>query len=151
MRTMGKMWKMGKTGAVAAVVLTAACTSPPRLEEPVVYTDPAAVAEDFPEVGEIVEASWVEERLGVSEGRIEAPGPSDLRLSAVVKLRLEAVSKVMSGYKCQAGVPVTPEPLKALLPSGVAWLSCELPVNGKARTAFVAPGSEQAFLTSTTM
>ncbi|WP_410658718.1 hypothetical protein [Amycolatopsis sp. lyj-112] len=147
MRTMGKMW------LVAAVVLTAACTPapPPAPKEPVVHTDPAPVAETFPEVGEIVEASWVEERVGTSEGRIEAPGPTDLRLSALVKLRIEAVSKVISGAKCKAGSPTPPESLKALVPSGVAWLSCELPMNGEMRTAFVSPGSERAFLTSKTM
>ncbi|AUI56967.1 hypothetical protein [Amycolatopsis sp. BJA-103] len=146
MRTVGKTWVI-----TAAVVLTAACTSPPPPKEPVVSTDPAPVAEEFPEVGEIVEASWVEERMGVSEGRIEAPGPTDLRLSAVVKLRPEAVSRVMAGKNCHAGAPVAPEPLKALLPTGVAWLSCELPMTTKSRTAFVVAGSEQAFLTYTTM
>ncbi|WP_409497234.1 hypothetical protein [Amycolatopsis sp. cmx-11-12] len=146
---------MGKMLVVAAVVLTAACDPAPP-EEPeakavAVHTDPAPVAEEFPEVGEIVEASWVEERMGVSQGRIEAPGPSDLRLSAVVKLRPEAVSKVLTGKNCHAGAPVAPEPLKALLPVGVAWVSCELPTTTKSRTAFVAAGSEQAFLTYTTM
>ncbi|MFD5243875.1 hypothetical protein ACFWIW_05005 [Amycolatopsis sp. NPDC058340] len=145
MRTMGKM-----LGTTAAIVLIAACApAPPK--EVAVHTDPAPVAEDFPEIGEIVQASWVEERLGASEGRIEAPGPSDLRLSAVVKLRREAVAKVLDGYKCQAGSPAVPEPLKGLFPTGVKWLSCELPTTTKARTAFVADGSEQAFLTSTTM
>ncbi|MEV6911088.1 hypothetical protein [Amycolatopsis sp. NPDC051071] len=147
MRTVGKM-----LGSTAAVVLIAACApAPPPPKEPVVSTDPAAVAEDFPEVGEIVEASWVEERQGESEGRIEAPGPSVFRLSAVVKLRPEAVSKVMTGKNCHAGAPVAPEPLKALLPADVSWLSCELPMTTKSRTAFVSPGFEQAFLTSSTM
>ncbi|MEU3624440.1 hypothetical protein BS329_29315 [Amycolatopsis coloradensis] len=146
MRTMGKM------SVVAAVVLTAACTSPPPPpKEPVVSTDAAAVAEDFPDLGEIVEASWVEERQGESKDRIEAPGPSVFRLSAVVKLRPEAVAKVMTGKNCHPGAPVAPEPLKALLPTGVAWVSCELPTTTKARTAFVAAGSEKAFLTSSTM
>ncbi|WP_340686460.1 hypothetical protein LCL61_09290 [Amycolatopsis coloradensis] len=145
MRTMGKTW-----GITAAVVLIAAC-APARPEEMAVRTDPAPVAEDFPDVGEIVEASWVEERMGTSEGRIEAPGPSDLRLSAVVKLRPAAVSKVISDLKCGAGVPEVPKQLKGLLTPGVAWLSCELPTTTKSRTAFVVDGSEQAFLRSTTM
>ncbi|MFE5506955.1 MULTISPECIES: hypothetical protein [Amycolatopsis] len=145
MRTLGKM-----LGVTAAIVLIAACDPVPP-KEVAVHTDPAPVAETFPEVGEIVQASWVEERMGASEGRVAAPGPSDFRLSAVVKLRPEAVAKVLDGYKCQAGSPAVPEPLKGLFPSGVKWLSCELPMNGKARTAFVADGSEQAFLTSTTM
>ncbi|MFI9450508.1 hypothetical protein [Amycolatopsis sp. NPDC052450] len=145
MRTMGKT-----LGSLAAIVLIAACAPepPPKM---VVQTDTAPVAEDFPDIGEIVEAHWVEERMGVSEGRIEAPGPSDLRLSALVKLRLEAVSKVISDLKCHAGAPAAPEQLKALLPSGVKWLSCALPTTTKSRTAFVVDGSEQAFLTSTTM
>lgn len=148
MRIMGKTWVI-----TAAVVLTAACTSPPPPppKEPVVSTDPAAVAEDFPDLGEIVEASWVEERQGESGGRIEAPGPSVFKLSAVVKLRPEAVSKVMTGKNCHAGAPIAPEPLKALLPAGVAWVSCGLPMTTKSRTAFVVAGSEQAFLTSSTM
>ncbi|MFJ8916912.1 hypothetical protein [Amycolatopsis sp. NPDC102389] len=145
MRTLGKT-----LGITAAIVLIAAC-SPEPPKKMAVRTDTAPVAEDFPEIGEIVEASWVEERLGASEGRIEAPGPSDLRLSALVKLRIDAASKVVSGYKCHAGVPAAPEQLKALMPSGVAWLSCELPTTTKSRTVFVAAGSERAFLTSTTM
>ncbi len=148
------MRTVGKILVVAAVVLTAACDPAPPgepEEKAAVHTDPAPVAEEFPEVGEIVEASWVEERMGVSEGRIEAPGPTDLRLSAVVKLRLEAVSRVMSGKECHLGTPAAPESLKALMPTGVAWLSCALPATGKARTAFVSAGSEKAFLTYTTM
>ncbi|WP_410585361.1 hypothetical protein [Amycolatopsis sp. lyj-108] len=145
MRTMGKT-----LGSLAAIVLIAACAPAPP-EKMAVRTDTAPVAEDFPDVGEIVEARWVEERMGVSEGRVEAPGPSDLRLSALVKLRPEAVSKVISDLKCHAGAPPAPEQLKALLPSGVKWLSCELPTTTKSRTAFVVDGSEQAFLTSTTM
>ncbi|MGY6655094.1 hypothetical protein ACXIZN_23300 [Amycolatopsis sp. TRM77291] len=145
MRTLGKT-----LGITAAVVLIAACDPVPP-KETAVHTDPAPVAEDFPEVGEIVAASWVEERMGASEGRDAAPGPSDLRLSALVKLRREAVTKVLGEYECQAGSPAVPEPLKGLFPSGVAWLSCELPTTTKSRTAFVADGSEQAFLTSTTM
>lgn len=145
MRTMGKT-----LGITAAIVLIAACApAPPK--EMAVRTDPAPVAEDFPDLGEIVEASWVEERMGTSEGRIEAPGPSDLRLSAVVKLRREAVARILDDHKCHAGVPVVPKQLKMLLPPGAAWLSCELPTTTKSRTAFVADGSEQAFLTSTTM
>ncbi|MFD6068472.1 MULTISPECIES: hypothetical protein [Amycolatopsis] len=145
MRTMGKI-----LGATAAIVLIAACApAPPK--EMAVRTDPAPVAEDFPDVGEIVEASWVEERMGASEGRIEAPGPSDLRLSAVVKLRREAVSKMISDLECDAGVPDVPKQLKGLLTPGVAWLSCDLPTTTKARTAFVVEGSEQAFLRSSTM
>ncbi|MFI7119702.1 hypothetical protein [Amycolatopsis sp. NPDC049868] len=142
---------MGKTlGITAAIVLIAACApAPPK--QAAVHTDPAAVAEDFPEVGEIVQASWVEERMGNAEGRDAAPGPSDLRFSALVKLRGEAVAKVLADYKCQAGSPAVPESLKGLFPSGVKWLSCELPTTTKTRTAFVADGSEQAFLTSTTM
>ncbi|MFE6613062.1 hypothetical protein [Amycolatopsis sp. NPDC057786] len=146
MRTMGKTW-----GSTAAVVLIAACSSPPPPAEMAVRTDSAPVAEDFPEVGEIVSASWVEERMGATEGRDAAPGPSDLRLSALVKLRREAVAKVLADYKCQAGSPAVPESLKGLFPSGVKWLSCALPTTTKARTAFVVEGSEQAFLTSTTM
>ncbi|MFC3452217.1 hypothetical protein [Amycolatopsis speibonae] len=145
MRTMGKT-----LGITAAIMLIAACDPAPP-EEMAVRTDPAPVTEDFPDVGEIVEASWVEERLGTSNSRIEAPGPSDLQLSAVVKLRLEAVSKMISALKCHVGVPEAPKQLKALLPSGVAWLSCELPTTTKTRTAFVVDGSEQAFLISTTM
>ncbi|WP_410650972.1 hypothetical protein [Amycolatopsis sp. cmx-4-54] len=145
MRTMGKF-----LGSTAAIVLIAACAPAPP-EEMAVRTDPAPVAEDFPDVGEIVEASWVEERMGAAEGRIEAPGPSDLRLSAVVKLRREAVAKVIGDLKCHPEAPEAPKQLKALLPPGVAWLSCELPTTTKARTAFVVDGSEQAFLISTTM
>ncbi|MEU8415044.1 hypothetical protein AB0C24_19860 [Amycolatopsis japonica] len=145
MRTMGKI-----LGATAAIVLIAACApAPPK--EMAVRTDPAPVAEDFPDVGEIVEASWVEERMGASEGRIEAPGPSVFKLSAVVKLRPEAVSKVIADLKCKAGAPEVPNQLKGLLTPGVAWLSCELPTTTKARTAFVVDGSEQAVLRSTTM
>jgi len=145
------MRTMGKTSVVtAAIVLIAACApAPPK--EMAVRTDPAPVAEDFPDVGEIVEASWVEERLGASEGRIEAPGPSVFELSAVVKLRLEAVSKMIGDLKCHAGVPDVPKQLKALVPSGAAWVSCELPTTTKSRTAFVVEGSEQAFLRSRTM
>ncbi|EME52734.1 hypothetical protein [Amycolatopsis decaplanina] len=145
MRTMGKT-----LGITAAVVLIAACDPAPP-EEAAVRTDPAPVAETFPEVGEIVEASWVEEKLGAAEGRVAAPGPTDYRLSALVKLGPGAARKVRSDHECHAGVPAVPEPLKGLVPSGVAWLSCELPANGKARAAFVVDGSEQAFLTSTTM
>ncbi|MBE1579188.1 hypothetical protein ACFORH_27785 [Amycolatopsis roodepoortensis] len=145
MRTLGKT-----LGITAAIVLIAACDPVPP-KETAVHTDPAPVAEDFPEVGEIVAASWVEERMGASEGRDAAPGPSDLRLSALVKLRREAVTKVLADYKCQAGSPAVPESLKGLFPSGVKWLSCALPTTTKSRTAFVADGSEQAFLTSTTM
>ncbi len=147
MRTMGKL-----SGSTAAIVLIAACApAPPPEGKAVVHTDPVAVAETFPEVGEIVEASWVEEKMGGPEGRVSVPGPTDYRLSALVKLRIEAVSKVMSGYPCQAGAPTAPEPLKTLMPTGVAWISCRLPMNGKGRTAFVSPGSELAFLKSTTM
>jgi hypothetical protein len=147
MRTMGKM-----LGSTAAVVLIAACTPPPP-EAPPVSTDPAPVAETFPEVGEIAEASWVEEKMGVSEGRVEAPGPSDFRLTALVKLGPEAVPKVLSSYKCsQVGqLPKTPEQLKALIPAKVSWLSCELPMTGRTRTAYVVPGSEQAVLIAQTM
>ncbi|GAB3740068.1 hypothetical protein GCM10027598_69970 [Amycolatopsis oliviviridis] len=145
MRTMGKT-----LGITAAVVLIAACDPAPPAET-AVHTDPAPVAETFPEVGEIVETSWVEEKMGAAEGRVAAPGPTDYRLSAVVKLRREAAAKVLDEHKCQAGSPAVPEPLKGLVPSGVKWLSCELPANGKARTAFVADGTEQGILTSTTM
>ena len=145
MRTMGKT-----LGITAAIVLIAACDPVPP-KEVAVHTDPAPVAEDFPEVGEIVSASWVEERMGAAEGRDAAPGPSDLRLSALVKLRREAVAKVLADYKCQAGSPAVPEPLKGLFPTGVKWLSCALPTTTKSRTAFVVEGSEQAFLRSTTM
>ncbi|MEV7555926.1 hypothetical protein AB0N89_40450 [Amycolatopsis sp. NPDC089917] len=145
------MRTMGKTSAITAAVMLIAACDPAPPEEAAVHTDPAPVAKTFPEVGEIVEASWVEEKMGAPEGRAAAPGPADYRLSALVKLRADAVSKVMSGFECHADVPVAPAQLTTLLPSGVAWLSCELPANGKARTAFVAAGSEQAFLTSTTM
>ncbi|OXM56646.1 hypothetical protein CFP71_12500 [Amycolatopsis thailandensis] len=145
------MRTMGKTSVITAAVMLIAACDPAPPEEAAVHTDPAPVAETFPEVGEIVEASWVEEKMGASEGRVAAPGPTDYRLSALVKLRIDAVSKVMSGYECHAGTPAAPERLKALLPSGVSWLSCALPANGKARTAFVSAGSEKAFLTSTTM
>ncbi|KFU79588.1 hypothetical protein SAMN04489729_3027 [Amycolatopsis lurida] len=145
MHTMGKI-----LGSTAAIVLIAACApAPPK--EMAVRTDSAPVAEDFPDVGEIVEASWVEERMGASDGRIEAPGPSDLRLSAVVKLRREAVAKMISDLECTAGAPDVPNQLKGLLTPGVAWLSCDLPTTTKARTAFVVEGSEQAFLRSSTM
>ncbi|UUV34492.1 hypothetical protein NQK81_13925 [Amycolatopsis roodepoortensis] len=146
MRTMGKT-----LGITAAVVLIAACSSPPPPAEMAVRTDSAPVAEDFPEVGEIVAASWVEERMGASEGRIEAPGPSVFKLSAVVKLRPEAVSKMISELKCTSGAPDVPKQLKGLVTPGVAWLSCGLPTTTKARTAFVVEGSEQAFLRSSTM
>ncbi|RSN56421.1 hypothetical protein DMH01_32100 [Amycolatopsis sp. WAC 04182] len=147
MRTMGKI-----LGTTAAIVLIAACApAPPPPGEPAVHTDTASVAEDFPDIGEIVEASWVEERMGASEGRIEAPGPSVFKLSAVVKLRPEAVSKMISELKCKAGAPDVPKQLKGLVTPGVAWLSCGLPTTTKARTAFVVEGSEQAFLRSSTM
>ncbi|MFK0250957.1 hypothetical protein ACIQUM_40210 [Amycolatopsis azurea] len=146
MRTMGKT-----LGITAAVALIAACDPAPPEEEAVVHTDPAPVAKTFPEVGEIVEASWVEEKMGASEGRVAAPGPTDYRLSALVKLGPGGAQKVLSGYECHTGVPAAPEQLKALLPSGVAWRSCELPANGRARTAFVVAGADQAFLSSTTM
>ncbi|KZB80005.1 hypothetical protein [Amycolatopsis regifaucium] len=147
MRTMGKM-----LGSTAAVVLIAACTPPPP-EAPPVSTDPAPVAETFPEVGEIAEVSWVEEKMGAPEGRVEAPGPSDFRLTALVKLGLEAVPKVLSSYKCtQVGqLPDTPERLKPLIPAKVSWLSCDLPTTTRSRTVYVVPGSAEAVLIAQTM
>ncbi|OXM45564.1 hypothetical protein [Amycolatopsis alba] len=145
------MRTMGKTTVITAAVLLLAACDPAPPEEAAVHTDPGPVAETFPEVGEIVEASWVEEKMGAPEGRAAAPGPTDYRLSAVVRLRGDAAAKVLDDHECHAGSPAVPESLKGLVPSGVKWLSCELPANGKARTAFVADGADQAFLTSTTM
>ncbi|ANN19819.1 hypothetical protein SD37_32190 [Amycolatopsis orientalis] len=146
MRTMGKM-----LGSTAAVVLIAACAPPPP-EVPPVLTDPAPVAETFPEVGEIAEVSWVDEKMGGPDGRLEAPGPSDFRLTALVKLGPEAVPKVLSSYKCSQGeLPDTPERLKPLIPAKVSWLSCELPMTTRSRTVYVVPGSEQAVLIAQTM
>ncbi|MBB5855979.1 hypothetical protein ACFQ05_34295 [Amycolatopsis umgeniensis] len=55
-----------------------------------------------------------------------------------------------------AAVHTDPAPVVRTFPeiveaSGAQWRSCELPMNGKARTAFVADGADQAFLTSTIM
>ena len=148
MRTVGKT-----LGITAAVVLIAACDPAPPEETAALHTDPGPVAKTFPELGKISEASWVEEKMGGAEGRVSAPGPTDYRLSALVKLGPSVVPKVLSWYECSQvdQLPETPERLKALIPAKVSWFSCRMPTNGKDRTAYVAPGSDQAVLTSMTM
>jgi hypothetical protein len=104
-----------RVGALALVVMLAACTrSTPPGPEPsrppatkatpaglVVRTDREPIAKRFPGLGDFAEVHWQGKVLGEggSNQRVDVPGPTDVSIKAVVKLRAEDFAKAKKAYE----------------------------------------------------
>ncbi|MFJ9587467.1 hypothetical protein [Streptomyces acidicola] len=73
----------------------------------------------FPEFGDFSSVVWKGEALGRND-RSSVPGPTDVRMSGVVRLTDADAARLRDGYAWQdaSGTPEVPSDLRARVPSG---------------------------------
>lgn len=88
---------------------------------PGIRRDEGPVRQRFPELGDVAGAEWTGEVLG--SGRSSAPGPTDVRMSGVVRLTDADASRLSEEYVWQdgPGAPVVSSLLRARVPQSTRW------------------------------
>lgn len=92
-------------------------TSP--IEEAEVRTDQQPLADEFPQLGGLVEAHWVGGRLGNDD----VPGPSTYFIEAVVTLAPDDLARLTDRYEftTASDTPQPPQSLTPFLDEGAVW------------------------------
>ncbi|MFF9487799.1 hypothetical protein [Streptomyces sp. NPDC014676] len=93
--------------------------------EPGIRQDEDLVRKYFPELGDFDAVEWAGEVLG--KGRSSVPGPSDFRVSGVVRLADADVARLSKGYAWQdePGTPVVLGTVRPRVPVSVQWQTSE--------------------------
>ncbi|MDC0768572.1 hypothetical protein [Streptomyces sp. HD] len=84
--------------------------------------DEEPVRARFPEFGDFAAVVWKGEALGQND-RSSVPGPTDVRMSGVVRLTEADATRLQDTYTWQgtSAQPDLPTDLRAQLPSGARW------------------------------
>jgi hypothetical protein len=86
-----------------------------------VRQDAGPVRARFPELGDFQDVRWQASVLGGTDSRV--PGPTDVRMSGVVRLTPEKADYLRTAYRWE-DAPAAPEVLGGVarrLPSGASW------------------------------
>ncbi|MFE5602860.1 hypothetical protein ACFQ8O_27190 [Streptomyces coelicoflavus] len=88
---------------------------------PGIRRDEGPVRQRFPELGDVAGVEWTGEVLG--SGRSSAPGPTDVRMSGVVRLTDADASRLSEEYVWQdgPGAPVVSSLLRSRVPRSTRW------------------------------
>ncbi|MFE2439673.1 hypothetical protein [Streptomyces sp. NPDC059409] len=88
---------------------------------PAIRRDEEPVRQRFPELGDVAGVEWTGEVLG--GGRSSAPGPTDVRMSGVVRLTDADASRLSEEYVWQdgPGTPVVSSLLRPRVPESTRW------------------------------
>lgn len=88
-----------------------------------VRTDREPIAKRFPHLGDFVEAHWQAAPAGIDTGGV--PGPTDMRIEALVVLRPDTLATAITGYEWQPAPPGWDAPLsgqlRPFLPPDGTW------------------------------
>ncbi|MFV0134047.1 hypothetical protein ACLGIH_12525 [Streptomyces sp. HMX87] len=93
--------------------------------EPGIRQDKEPVRKYFPELGHFDAVEWTGEVLG--KGRSSVPGPSDIRVSGVVRLADADVARLSKDYAWQdePGAPVVLSTIRPRVPGSAQWQTSE--------------------------
>ncbi|MFI5566156.1 hypothetical protein ACIA6T_02005 [Streptomyces sp. NPDC051740] len=96
-----------------------------EIGEPGIRQDEDLVRKYFPELGDFDSVEWAGETLG--KGRSSVPGPSDFRVSGVVRLADADVARLSKdhAWRNEPGTPVVLGTVRPRLPAGVQWQTSE--------------------------
>ncbi|MFD8429799.1 hypothetical protein ACFV1R_19580 [Streptomyces coelicoflavus] len=88
---------------------------------PGIRRDEGPVRQRFPELGDVAGVEWTGEVLG--KRRSSAPGPTDVRMSGVVRLTDADASRLSEEYVWQdgPGTPVVSSLLRPRVPESTRW------------------------------
>ncbi|MET4660575.1 hypothetical protein ABID80_004301 [Streptomyces sp. PvP037] len=114
-------------GLALAGVLVAGCgAGAGAASEPEVRRDEKVIRRYFPEFGDFEEVVWAGETLG-DDSRGSVPGPSDVRVSGVVRLAESDARRLRGAYEWRAA-PDGPDVLPGIrphVPGEADWLTSE--------------------------
>ncbi|WP_406729700.1 hypothetical protein WJ438_15570 [Streptomyces sp. GD-15H] len=100
-------------------------TRAPQSADPGVRQDRQPVRTHFPELGDFSSVIWKEEILGKDTSRV--PGPSDVRVSGVVRLADADVARLKDDYawRHEPSTPVVLSDIRPHVPAGTHWQTSE--------------------------